>query len=55
MKWHRVQGNAEFYGIFEYEGEMDVGQTQEEGPVMILPAELNQGLMQEGLWPVLAV
>ena len=28
---------------------MDVGQTQEEGPVMILPVELNQVLAQEGL------
>lgn len=41
--------------FLEYEGEMDVGQTQEEGPVMILPAELNQRLAQEGLWPILAI
>lgn len=35
--------------FLEYEGEMDVSQTQEEGPMMILPAELNQVLAQEGL------
>lgn len=35
--------------FLEYEGEMDVGQTEEEGPVMILSAELNQVLVQEGL------
>lgn len=35
--------------FLEYEGEMDVGQTEEEGPVMVLSAELNQVLVQEGL------
>lgn len=45
-----VVGETLSYRVFlEYEGEMDVGKTQEEGPVMIPAADLNRVLMWGGL------